>query len=70
MHGIVSLASTFDGAPDLDLAKLAMLLPRFEKLLKRNGFKVKMVQDTLNQMLELWKQVPDVSDEVMPPPKS
>jgi len=24
----------------------------------------------MNQMLEAWKQIPDVSDEVTPPPKS
>jgi len=24
----------------------------------------------MNQMLEAWKQIPDVSDEVSPPPKS
>ncbi|TKY55151.1 Microtubule-associated protein TORTIFOLIA1 [Spatholobus suberectus] len=143
------LASAIDGAPDPDPARLARLLPRFEKLLKRDGFKakpallalvgsvvaaggasghaplrglvpclvealgsddwatrkaaaetlailadvereflaefkaecvrvfenrrfdkVKLVRDVMNQMLEAWKQVPDVSDEVTPPPKS
>ncbi|KAK7330433.1 hypothetical protein VNO77_24627 [Canavalia gladiata] len=143
------LASAIDGAPDPDPARLAKLLPRFEKLLKRDGFKakpalltligsvveaggasshaalrslipclteslssddwatrkaaaetlvmlanverdslpefkaqclkvfenrrfdkVKLVRDVMNQMLEAWKQIPDVSDEVSPPPKS
>ncbi|KAG5056662.1 hypothetical protein GLYMA_05G032600v4 [Glycine max] len=143
------LASAIDGAPDPDPARLAKLLPRFEKLLKRDGFKakpalltlvgsvvaaggasghaqlkslvpclvealsnddwatrkaaaetlvvvadverdflsefkgecvrvfenrrfdkVKLVRDVMNQMLEAWKLVPDVSDEVSPPPKS
>ena len=143
------LAAAIDGAPDPDPARLAKLLPRFEKLLKRDGFKakpalltlvgsvvaaggasghvplnslvpclvealssddwatrkaaaetlvvvadverdflsefkgecvrvfenrrfdkVKLVRDVMNQMLEAWKLVPDVSDEVSPPPKS
>ncbi|KAK7389012.1 hypothetical protein VNO78_23843 [Psophocarpus tetragonolobus] len=143
------LAAVINGAPDPDPARLAKLLPRFEKLLKRDGFKakpavmtlvgsvvnaggasglaplrtlvpclvealgsddwatrkaaaetlvvvanvemeflsefkpecvrvfenrrfdkVKLVRDVMNQMLEVWKQVPDVSDEVSPPPKS
>ncbi|KAG4932726.1 hypothetical protein JHK87_046728 [Glycine soja] len=143
------LAAAIDGAPDPDPARLAKLLPRFEKLLKRDGFKakpalltlvgsvvaaggasghvplnslvpclvealssddwatrkaaaetlvvvadverdflsefkaecvrvfenrrfdkVKLVRDVMNQMLEAWKQIPDVSDEVSPPPKS
>ncbi|XP_017420389.1 TORTIFOLIA1-like protein 4 isoform X2 [Vigna angularis] len=142
------LAAAIDGAPDPDPARLAKLLPRFEKLLKRDGFKakpglltlvgsvvasggasghaplkslvpclvealsnddwatrkaaaetlvvvanvernflsefkaecvrvfenrrfdkVKLVRDVMNQMLEAWKQIPDVSDEVTPPPK-
>ncbi|QCD80920.1 TORTIFOLIA1-like protein 3 [Vigna unguiculata] len=143
------LAAAIDGAPDPDPARLAKLLPRFEKLLKRDGFKakpglltlvgsvvasggasghaplkslvpclvealgsddwatrkaaaetlvvvanverdflsefkadcvrvfenrrfdkVKLVREVMNQMLEAWKQIPDVSDEVTPPPKS
>ncbi|XP_027330850.1 TORTIFOLIA1-like protein 3 [Abrus precatorius] len=143
------LVLAIDGAPDPDPARLAKLLPRFEKLLKRDGFKakpalltligsvieaggasshaalrglvprlveslssddwatrkaaaetllvlanvernflsefkaecmkvfenrrfdkVKLVRDVMNQMLEAWKQIPDVSDEVSPPPKS
>ncbi|CAJ1943964.1 unnamed protein product [Sphenostylis stenocarpa] len=143
------LAAAINGAPDPDPARLAKLLPRFEKLLKRDGFKakpalltlvgsvvavrgasghapmkslvpclvealsnddwatrkaaaetlvvvarverdllsefkaecvrvfenrrfdkVKLVRDVMNQMLEAWKQIPDVSDEVSPPPKS
>lgn len=31
---------------------------------------MKLVRDVMNQMLEAWKLVPDVSDEVSPPPKS
>ncbi|KAJ1439003.1 HEAT, type 2 [Sesbania bispinosa] len=143
------LASAIDGAPDPDSARLAKLLPKFEKLLKRDGFKakpavltligsvvdaggasghaalrnlvpclvealsskdwavrkasaealvvlanverdflsefkakyfkvfenrrfdkVKLVRDVMNQMLEAWKQIPDVSDEFSPPPQS
>ncbi|XP_020203483.1 TORTIFOLIA1-like protein 3 [Cajanus cajan] len=143
------LAAAIDGAPDPDPARLAKLLPRFEKLLKRDGFKakpalltlvgsvvagggasgyaplrslvpclveslssddwstrkaaaealvvvanvereflpefkaecvkvfenrrfdkVKLVRDVMNQMLEAWKQIPDVSCEVSPLPKS
>ncbi|XP_061360288.1 TORTIFOLIA1-like protein 3 [Gastrolobium bilobum] len=143
------LASAIDGAPDPDPARLAKLLPRFEKLLKREGFrakpalltvigsaveaggaschaalrnlvpclveslssvdwatrkaaaealvvlanverdflsefkaeclkvfenrrfdKVKVVREVMNQMLEAWKQIPDVSDEFSPPPQS
>ncbi|QCE13849.1 HEAT protein [Vigna unguiculata] len=143
------LASAVDGAPDPDPARLARLLPRFEKLLKSKVFrakpallalvgsvaeaggassrgalrnlvpclvealgsvdwatrkgaaealrrlavaerdllsefkgecfrvledrrfdKVKLVREVVNQMLEAWKQIPDVSDEFSPPPHS
>ncbi|KAK7265734.1 hypothetical protein RJT34_33357 [Clitoria ternatea] len=143
------LASAIDGASDPDPARLAKLLPKFEKLLNRDVFKakpalltligsvveaggasshaalrslvpclveslsgddwatrkaaaetmvvlakvekellsefkaeslkvienrrfdkVKLVRDVMNQMLEAWKQIPDASDEVSPPPKS
>ncbi|RDY07037.1 TORTIFOLIA1-like protein 3, partial [Mucuna pruriens] len=143
------LASAIDGAPDPDPARLARLLPRFEKLLKSKVFrakpallvlvgsvvkaggassrgaltnlvpclvealgsedwatrkgaaealkklataerdllpefkggclkvfedrrfdKVKLVREVMNQMLEAWKQIPDVSDEFSPPPQS
>ncbi|OIW17710.1 hypothetical protein TanjilG_29060 [Lupinus angustifolius] len=32
--------------------------------------KVKVVREVMNQMLEAWKQIPDVSDEFSPPPQS
>ncbi|KAF8390306.1 hypothetical protein HHK36_024831 [Tetracentron sinense] len=32
--------------------------------------KVKVVRDTMSRMLEVWKEVPGVSDEVSPPPQS
>ncbi|XP_062169334.1 TORTIFOLIA1-like protein 3 isoform X2 [Alnus glutinosa] len=143
------LASAIDAAPDPDPARLAKLLPRFEKLLKCESFKakaallaligsvvsvgaasfngtlrnlvpclveflssddwtarkaaaeallslalverdslpeykpgcvtvfesrrydkVKAVREVMNQMLEAWKQIPDVSDEASPPPHS
>ncbi|XP_061373518.1 TORTIFOLIA1-like protein 3 [Gastrolobium bilobum] len=32
--------------------------------------KVKLVREVMNQMLEAWKQIPDVSDEFSPPPQS
>ncbi|XP_057763566.1 TORTIFOLIA1-like protein 3 [Arachis stenosperma] len=143
------LAAAIGGAPDPDPARLAKLLPRFEKLLKRDGFKakpallaligsvvraggasshaalsnlvpclveslssedwaarktaaealavvavverdslsefkagcmkvfenrrfdkVKLVREVMNQMLEAWKHVPDLSDEFSPPPHS
>ncbi|KAE9601455.1 hypothetical protein Lal_00023799 [Lupinus albus] len=143
------LASAIDGAPDPDPVILAKLLPRFEKLLKRDAFKAKMavmtligsvvavggvsnhtilkslipclveslssgdwatrkaaaealavmanverdylsefkaeclkvfenrrfdkvkvVREVMNQMLEAWTQIPDVSDEFSPPPQS
>ncbi|XP_059442766.1 TORTIFOLIA1-like protein 3 isoform X2 [Corylus avellana] len=143
------LASAIDSAPDPDPARLARLLPRFEKLLKCESFKakaallalicrvvsvgaasfngalknlvpclveflsnddwtarkaaaeallslavverdslqeykpgcvkvfesrrydkVKAVREVMNQMLEAWKQIPDVSDEASPPPHS
>lgn len=41
------LASAIDGAPDPDPAKLGKLLPRFEKLLKRDGFRAKPALLTL-----------------------
>lgn len=31
---------------------------------------VKLVREVMNQMLEAWKQIPDVSDEFSPPPHS
>ncbi|CAL0325381.1 unnamed protein product [Lupinus luteus] len=142
-------ASAIDGAPDPDPARLTKLLPRLQKLLKRDAFKakpavitligsiieaggasnhailknlvpclmeslsstdwaarkaaaealavmanvessylsefkaeclkvfenrrfdkVKVVREVMNQMLEAWKQIPDVSDEFSPPPRS
>ncbi|XP_045788633.1 TORTIFOLIA1-like protein 3 [Trifolium pratense] len=142
------LASAIDGAPDPDSARLAKLLPKFQKLLKREVFKakpalltligsvveaggasgqaslknlvpclveslsnrdwavrksaaetllvlanvereflpefkseclkvfenrrfdkVKLVREVMNQMLEAWKHIPDVSDEFSPPPR-
>ena len=35
------LAAAIEGAPDPEAARLAKLLPRFEKLLKRDGFRAK-----------------------------
>lgn len=35
------LAAAIDGAPDPDPVRLAKMIPRFEKLLKRDGFKAK-----------------------------
>ncbi|KAK7317217.1 hypothetical protein RJT34_01257 [Clitoria ternatea] len=143
------LASAIRGAPDPDPARLAKLLPRFEKLLKSKAFKakaallvligsvveaggasshgacrnlvrclvdslssddwatrkgaaealmklaiverdllsefkagylkvfedrrfdkVKLVREVKNQMLDAWKQIPDVSGEFSPPPLS
>ncbi|KAE9602599.1 hypothetical protein Lal_00049916 [Lupinus albus] len=143
------LASAIDGAPDPDPVRLAKMLLRFEKLLKRDTFKakpavmtlirsvveaggasnhailrslvpclveslrsgdwtarkaaaealvvignverdylselkaecltvfenqrfdkVKVVREVMNQMVEAWKQIPDVSDEFSPPPQS
>ncbi|KEH31865.1 microtubule-associated TORTIFOLIA-like protein [Medicago truncatula] len=143
------LASAIDGAPDPEPARLAKLLPKFQKLLKREVFKakpalltligsvveaggasghaslknlvpclveslsnrdwavrkaaaetlvvlanverdflsefkadcmkvfdnrrfdkVKLVREVMNQMLEAWKHIPDVSDDFSPPPKS
>ncbi|KAF7806132.1 TORTIFOLIA1-like protein 3 [Senna tora] len=143
------LSSAIDAAPDPDPARLAKLLPRFEKLLKSESFKakpalltligsvidagavlshdalrnlvpcvveflsnndwaarkasaealvklaiverdmlsefkagclkvfenrrfdqVKIVREVMNQLCEAWKQIPDVSDEFSPPPKS
>jgi hypothetical protein len=34
------------------------------------GMQVKAVREVMNQMLEAWKQIPDVSDEASPPPHS
>lgn len=31
---------------------------------------VKAVRDTMNQMLGAWKEIPDVSNDVSPPPQS
>lgn len=41
------LSSAIDGAPDPDPARLAKLLPRFQKLLKRDAFKAKPALLTL-----------------------
>ncbi|KAL4633907.1 hypothetical protein ACB092_04G157300 [Castanea dentata] len=143
------LASAIDAAPDPDPARLARMLPRFEKLLKCESFKaksallaligsvvstgaasfggvvknlvpclveflssedwaarkaaaeallslavvqrdslpeykanclkvfetrrydkVKAVREVMNEMIEAWKQIPDVSHELSPPPQS
>ncbi|GER50026.1 ARM repeat superfamily protein [Striga asiatica] len=32
--------------------------------------KVKAVRETINQLLEVWKEIPDLPDEVSPPPES
>ncbi|KAJ7945930.1 Microtubule-associated protein TORTIFOLIA1 [Quillaja saponaria] len=41
------------------------------KLFENRRFdKVKVVREVMNQMLEAWKQIPDESDEVSPPPHS
>ncbi|CAN1183057.1 TORTIFOLIA1-like protein 3 [Linum perenne] len=37
---------------------------------KRRFDKVKAAREAMNQMIEAWKQVPDVSDEPSPPPRS
>ncbi|XP_057950843.1 TORTIFOLIA1-like protein 3 isoform X2 [Malania oleifera] len=42
-------------------------LKKFEN---RKYDKVKAVRDTMNQMLEAWKEIPDLSDDVSPPPRS
>ncbi|KAG5028903.1 hypothetical protein JHK87_012417 [Glycine soja] len=44
---VLCLASTIDRASDLDPTRLSKLLSRFEKLLKRDNFKVKPVLLTL-----------------------
>ena len=31
---------------------------------------MKAVREVMNQMIEAWKQVPDVSEEASPPPRS
>ncbi|XAR65424.1 hypothetical protein NMG60_11009553 [Bertholletia excelsa] len=31
--------------------------------------RVKIVRETMNQLVEAWKEIPDVSDEVSPPPE-
>ncbi|PKI78046.1 hypothetical protein CRG98_001666 [Punica granatum] len=145
MGAALCLASAIDSAPNPEPAKLGRLLPRFEKLLKSDGFKakagvltligsvvgvggagsvgalknlmpcvmgflisedwaarkaaaevllklavverdllaeyktgcmkvfenrrfdkVKVVREVMNQMLEAWKQVPDISEEISP----
>ncbi|KAF7838388.1 TORTIFOLIA1-like protein 3 [Senna tora] len=149
MGAALCLASAVDSVPDPEPARLMKLLPRFEKLLKCEGFKakpalltllgsvieaggasspgalrnlvpcmveflgskdwaarkaaaealmklaiverdmlsefkagclkvfesrrfdkVKVVREVMSQMLEVWKQMPDVSDEFSPPPQS
>ncbi|TKY73446.1 Microtubule-associated protein TORTIFOLIA1 [Spatholobus suberectus] len=61
------------------LKKLAIverdLLPEFKagclKVFEDRRFdKVKLVREVMNQMLEAWRQIPDVSDEFSPPPQS
>ncbi|KAK6920776.1 HEAT repeat [Dillenia turbinata] len=61
------------------LAKLAVVerdsLSEFKssclKLFESRRFdKVKAVRESMNQMLEEWKEVPDESEEVSPPPQS
>ncbi|XP_020235404.1 TORTIFOLIA1-like protein 3 [Cajanus cajan] len=61
------------------LKKLAVaerdLLPEFKdgclKVFEDRRFdKVKLVREVMIQMLEAWKQIPDVSDEISPPPQS
>ncbi|KAL5544322.1 hypothetical protein UlMin_008106 [Ulmus minor] len=61
------------------LGKLAVverdLLPEFKagclKTFENRRFdKVKVVREVMNQMLEAWKQIPDVSGDVSPPPQS
>lgn len=42
----------------------------FRLLEDRRFDKVKLVREVMNQMLEAWKQIPDVSDEFSPPPHS
>ncbi|KAJ9163690.1 hypothetical protein P3X46_023330 [Hevea brasiliensis] len=37
---------------------------------KRKFDKVKAAREVMNQMIEAWKQVPDVSEDVSPPPPS
>ncbi|XP_022867296.1 TORTIFOLIA1-like protein 3 [Olea europaea var. sylvestris] len=32
--------------------------------------KVKAVRETMNQMIDAWKEIPDLSDEVLPPAES
>ncbi|KAI9087649.1 hypothetical protein K1719_030519 [Acacia pycnantha] len=149
LGAVLCLASAIDAAPDPDPARLAKLLPRFEKLLRNGSFKakpalltligsvieagglsshaalsnlvpcmveflssndwsarkasaetltklaiverdllsefkagclnvfenrrfdkVKVVREVMNQMCEVWKQIPDISDGFSPPPKS
>ncbi|KAJ4851385.1 hypothetical protein Tsubulata_006705 [Turnera subulata] len=42
-----------------------------EKVFVNRRFdKVKAVREVMNQMIEAWRQVPDVSDNVSPPPRS
>lgn len=34
------------------------------------GLQVKAVRDTMNQMLGAWKEIPDPSNDVSPPPQA
>ncbi|XP_038678889.1 TORTIFOLIA1-like protein 3 [Tripterygium wilfordii] len=61
------------------LGRLAIVerdaLPEFKagclKAFENRRFdKVKAVREVMNQMIEEWKQVPDVSEETSPPPRS
>ncbi|CAJ1975216.1 unnamed protein product [Sphenostylis stenocarpa] len=70
--------ATRKGAAEV-LRKLAVaerdLLSEFKggsfKVLEDRRFdKVKLVREVMNQMLDAWKQIPDVSDEFSPPPLS
>ncbi|KAF7835384.1 TORTIFOLIA1-like protein 3 [Senna tora] len=36
----------------------------------RSELCVKVVREVMSQMLDVWKQIPDVSDEFSPPPQS
>ncbi|MGV7462492.1 hypothetical protein PJI20_29640, partial [Mycobacterium kansasii] len=61
------------------LAKLAVVerneLPEYKasclKTFETKRFdKVKVVRETMNQMVEAWREIPDVSDEVSLPGES
>ncbi|KAI9086545.1 hypothetical protein K1719_031629 [Acacia pycnantha] len=58
----------------LAIVEREMLSEYKEKCLKvfenRRFDKVKVVREVMNQMLEAWKQIPDISDECSPPPQS